>query len=218
VTQPVVPGSGPGAGGRRRTLFVAAGVLAVAAVGGVGYLLLDRDAAAPQAGPTLQTSPRPTVSSPTVSPLSPIATPSTARGLNARNPFMGDPTTTTTTTVTGSEATTGTTGTGGGGTGGGGTATSTTGSATGTATATTGTPGAGPVYVTVLSVGATKPRYTAVFLVNGVRYTQDVGSGFGVPVTFSYDSTTMVDGKRCARFAYGDEEHTLCPGEQINVA
>jgi hypothetical protein len=70
----------------------------------------------------------------------------------------------------------------------------------------------------VLSVAGTKPAYPAVFLVNGVRFTQDVGTTFGVPVTFSYDSTTMIEGRRCARFAYGDEEHTLCPGEQINVA
>ena len=197
----------PSAGGRRRTKLLLTGVLVLAVAAGGGYWVLNRDAE-PQAGPRLQTGARPTFSSPTASPLRPLTTPTPSRGLNARNPFLGDLTTTTTTTTLSTETTTeGTTGA---------TTGTSTGTATATATATTGS-GPGPVYVTLLSVGPKKPAYTAIFLVNGVRFTQDVGSTFGVPVTFSYDSSTMLEGKRCARFAYGDEEHTLCPGEQINV-
>lgn len=204
-----LPGGGPSGGNRRRTVLLVLGGVLILAVGGGGAWWLTRQPA-PEAGPQLRTGDRPALTSPTVSALSPIATPAPTAGLNARNPFLGDLTTTTTTTTTptGDPA--------------GPDATTTTGTApvtsSGTTTAATTSPGAGPVYVTVLSVDAKRPKYTAVFLVNGVRFTQDVGTTFGVPVTFSYDSTTVVNGERCARFAYGDEQHTLCPGEQINVA
>lgn len=218
MSQPELLPAEPPPRGRRRTLLLAAGVAVVAAAVGGGYWWLER-APEPQAGPQLRTGARPGFTSPTATPLRPLFTPAATGGLNARNPFLGRITTTTTTTTTGPEETTGTTGTGTQTTTGTQTGTQTvtqTGTQTGTATTTTGGPG--PVYVTVLSVGTKKPAYTAVFLVNGVRFTQDAGSTFGVPVTFSYDSTTVLEGTRCARFAYGDEQHTLCPGEQINVA
>jgi hypothetical protein len=202
-----------GTGSRRALIaLVAAGGVAVAALGGYFFVFSGGDDATPSASKPVQSAPRKVTPAPTATP-APVKAPRISQKSFGQDPFKALVVDRPAAAAPVAAAAGGGTSAGGISTGGGTTSGlpgATTGGTTGGTTTTSG--GTSPRALTVRVVSVASDNSSGRVTVGAKSYSVAVGDVFG-----TYFKTLRLKNGRCGSFTYGDERFDLCEGETARM-